>query len=197
MNFDEKYNKEILETLILVEKISYKEIGRRYGVSDTYIKKVSQRLGIKLPIRSKFKEGFKPTNTGKGKKIICNNCGKEVNSSYNGQIFCGTDCSNNHKKKQYYNYYLLNQEEFCYSNKQLRPIKPHILLEQNNCCLICGINNSWNGSPLVFVLDHIDGDASNNRRTNLRLICHNCDSQLETYKSKNKNSARRKRYMKD
>lgn len=36
---------------------------------------------------------------------------------------------------------------------------------------------------------HIDGDASNNFRDNLRLVCPNCDSQLDTYKSRNKNSA--------
>lgn len=36
----------------------------------------------------------------------------------------------------------------------------------------------------------IDGNASNNRRDNLRCICPNCDSQLDTYKSKNKNGAR-------
>ena len=44
----------------------------------------------------------------------------------------------------------------------------------------------------MFIVDHIDGKASNNRRDNLRCICPNCDSQLDTYKSKNKNSARAK-----
>jgi len=47
------------------------------------------------------------------------------------------------------------------------------------------------------VLDHIDGDSGHNARSNLRLICPNCDSQLPTYKSRNKGRGRawrRKRY---
>jgi hypothetical protein len=49
----------------------------------------------------------------------------------------------------------------------------------------------------VKILDHIDGNSSNNDITNLRLVCSNCDSQLPTYKSKNKGNGRhyrRERY---
>ena len=78
-------------------------------------------------------------------------------------------------------------------------IRDYILEDQNYKCAICGINNEWNNKQLNFILDHINGDASNSSRENVRLICPNCDSQLDTYKSKNKNSARnsRKEYLKE
>lgn len=40
--------KENLEYLILTEKLSYEEIGRRYDCSGSNIKKVAARLGIPL-----------------------------------------------------------------------------------------------------------------------------------------------------
>lgn len=53
------------------------------------------------------------------------------------------------------------------------------------------------GSELRLVLDHVDGDSTNNRRENLRLVCPNCDSQLPTFKARNRGSGRawrRQRY---
>ncbi len=70
-------------------------------------------------------------------------------------------------------------------------IKIYFLEKQNNKCIICGIDNVWNGKELIFILDHIDGDSTNHTEENFRLICHNCDSQLPTYKSKNKGNGRK------
>lgn len=187
-----KYIKEDLEFLIHREQKSYREIGRMYNVSDAYIKKVCKNLGISLPRRAKFPVDFVPANKGVRKVTYCLNCGLECD--YYSKKFCSMKCSGEYKTKKSYEYYLNNQEKLCYATYSPRNFKNFFLIEQNNKCSICLRENSWNDKPLVFVMDHIDGDASNNKRENLRLICPNCDSQLDTFKSKNKHSARVKRY---
>ena len=51
-------------------------------------------------------------------------------------------------------------------------------------CEICGCSNEWNGKPLTLQLDHINGNHSDNRLENLRILCPNCHSQTETYSNK-------------
>ena len=53
-------------------------------------------------------------------------------------------------------------------------------------CSCCGIGPEWQGKPMPLILDHINGVNNDNRLENLRFVCSNCDSQLPTYKSKNK-----------
>jgi hypothetical protein len=76
-------------------------------------------------------------------------------------------------------------------------VREWIMMEQNGFCAICGLPPEWNGATLVFVLDHIDGDGSNHVRGNVRMICPNCDSQLPTFKARNRGKGRhvrRERY---
>lgn len=190
-----KFNKEELEDLIHTQNKSYREIGRIFNVSDTYIKKIAKKLGIKLLVRKKFPEGFTPINKGDCKTYTCKNCSKNFDKKYNNQIFCCHSCSCEFQTKTKYNQYLQNQDEFSNRITDMKWLKKYILIEQNHKCEICTIDNFWNGKQLNFILDHIDGNAANNIKENLRLICHNCDSQLDTYKSKNKNSARKERYL--
>lgn len=53
-------------------------------------------------------------------------------------------------------------------------------------CACCGIGPEWNGKPMPLILDHINGVNNDNRLENLRFVCSNCDSQLDTYKSRNR-----------
>ncbi len=123
--------------------------------------------------------------------IICKNCGKVFVAKNKNAKFCSNKCASENRHKECYADFLENGMKYCRGNYTPKHFKQDILNEQQNTCLICGCKPIHNGKPLIFVLDHIDGDASNNNRSNLRMICPNCDSQLETFKSKNKHSTRR------
>ncbi len=69
--------------------------------------------------------------------------------------------------------------------------KLRVLEEQQKRCAMCPLTMEWNGKPLSFDLDHIDGDRSNNKRENLRCVCPNCHSQTPTYKGKNSSGKQR------
>ena len=58
-----------------------------------------------------------------------------------------------------------------------------ILSEQSGKCLNCGISE-WNGKPITFELDHMDGNNQNNIRTNLRMLCPNCHSQTPNWRGR-------------
>lgn len=64
---------------------------------------------------------------------------------------------------------------------------------KNNKCELCGIGQEWNGGILSLRLDHINGINTDYRLENLRIICPNCDSTLDTYCSKNRIKNEKKR----
>jgi hypothetical protein len=53
-------------------------------------------------------------------------------------------------------------------------------------CSECGVGTLYNGKPLRLTIDHINGVSDDNRKQNLRWLCHNCHSQTETYGGKGK-----------
>lgn len=52
-------------------------------------------------------------------------------------------------------------------------------------CKICGQGIIWNNKPLNLILDHINGCNTDNRLENLRWVCGNCNSQLDTTNGRN------------
>lgn len=55
-----------------------------------------------------------------------------------------------------------------------------------NICSVCGQKDKWKGKHLIMILDHINGVHDDHRLENLRMVCPNCNSQLDTQNGKNK-----------
>ncbi len=51
-------------------------------------------------------------------------------------------------------------------------------------CQGCGIID-WNNKPITLELDHINGNRLDNREDNLRLLCPNCHSLTDSFRSNN------------
>ncbi|GAA4673524.1 HNH endonuclease signature motif containing protein [Nocardioides nanhaiensis] len=129
-----------------------------------------------------------PTFTCRGCAALCE--GRRL------RIYCSLRCQREYEQTQLVALWLATGQANAGSGRR-HYVRRHVLREQSGLCAICGSPPEWLGSPLAFVLDHIDGDSSNNVRANLRLVCSNCDSQLPTYKNRNRGAGRhyrRERY---
>lgn len=72
-------------------------------------------------------------------------------------------------------------------------LRKHLIKSQGNLCQLCQCPGEWHNQPLVLIVDHINGDASDNKPGNLRLLCPNCNSQTSTFSGRNKGFGRKSR----
>lgn len=118
-------------------------------------------------------------------QIKCVMCGVEKmahNSSVG--LYCSNKCQQNFAFKDRYEKWIGGVEE-----KSTKWLRRALAERDGNNCSVCKIS-SWMNKPIVFELDHIDGNFENNKNHNLRIICPNCHSQTDTYKNKNRGKGR-------
>jgi len=190
MKNNNKFNKEELEQMIFVDKLTYREIGRKYNVSDAYIKKVCKKLEIKLEIRSHFPPNWEPHNKGKTKKKekCCLNCGKCLIRKQ--KKFCSFNCQNQYYRENKTIPSILSGE--C---RNVSSLKKYLFETRGENCEKCGQGTIWNGEKLTLQLDHIDGNSDNCKLENLRILCPNCHTQTDTFSARNHTNSKRNTYF--
>jgi len=52
------------------------------------------------------------------------------------------------------------------------------------------LGTEWNGQPIPLELEHCNGDNTDHRLENLKLLCPNCHAQTAFYRGRNKRSSR-------
>jgi len=72
-------------------------------------------------------------------------------------------------------------------------IKRVLVEEFGHKCMNCGLSK-WLDKDIPLELHHEDGDCKNNLITNLKLLCPNCHTFTDNYKSKNKKSTRNRKW---
>lgn len=126
---------------------------------------------------------------------LCRSCGSPLERR-SQKVYCSNACQGSARRKASTKRWLESGQAYIISLPS-HYIRLYLIEAQSGCCAICGAASVWQELPLTLIMDHIDGNPTNNRRDNLRLVCPNCDSQLPTFKSRNRGNGRyyrRERY---
>lgn len=138
-----------------------------------------------------FNNRAKPKRKRIARLYNCLNCGEELTKP-SQKRYCTTKCQQaNLAKKRLEEW--LNGGNGSDAHGDLKPAFRRFLLKQcDNKCSKCewGEVNPYSGK-IYLTIDHIDGDATNNRYVNLRVLCYNCHTLTPTFNELNRGKGTR------
>jgi hypothetical protein len=107
-------------------------------------------------------------------------------------------CSNNCQGEYQYKKYIVRWKQGFVSGQRgivTKNVSGHVIRYLNEKygekCTLCGweIKHSISGK-VPLEIDHIDGNADNNKESNLRLICPNCHALTLNFRNRNRGKGR-------
>ena len=130
----------------------------------------------------------------KRKISFCLNCGNEIKF---GNKFCNNDCQQRHQYAKFIENWKSGLEDGTIGRGKTLSTSSHIKRymkeKYGDSCSRCGFDKKHpDDGKSIIELEHLDGDASNNREENLILLCPNCHALSSTYRGRNKGNGKRK-----
>lgn len=121
---------------------------------------------------------------------VCECCNVVMSPSRNSKgRFCSIKCQQAISFGWRFIKFLAGAADAC---RDPRSRKRMLVERDGYVCSECGISE-WNGKEIVLEMEHKDGNSDNNSPDNLTLLCPNCHSQTDTFKSKNIGNGRHSR----
>ena len=120
----------------------------------------------------------------------CINCDCELTKD--ATKYCSSKCQQEIQRMEKVNMWLNGENNGCRGKTATANwIKWYLIKLYGEKCMECGWNKlNIYTNKIPIELEHIDGDFTNNKIENLKLLCPNCHSLTSTYKGANKKIGR-------
>ena len=143
------------------------------------------------------KTNNKTTKLKHGRNVagrVCSECSSPITSGETG--LC-KPCWTRNRHAPIFDQWLAGEDVFHSEYSPPESVRKFLLEEVKYCCSKCG----WSGTNprtenTTLQINHIDGIASNNRRSNLEVLCPNCHSLTPNFGNLNNGFGRSYRYAK-